>query len=119
MSLPNGLDDHNNFDDLAYLGHEGQHQPAHQQYETRQAAATGMTPTQPNKDQEEGVAEQTGRPAKDDKMTNRAVDTDAAPATDKFMDMDFSNLLGNPVPRVHAEKEQLIQGLIHGLGSLT
>ena len=33
MSLPNGEDDHTDFDDLAYLGHEGQHQPAHHQYE--------------------------------------------------------------------------------------
>jgi hypothetical protein len=65
MSLPNGEDDHNDFDDLAYLGHEDQHRPSHHKYETRQAAAAGMTPTQANKDQEEaGLAQQAGRPAK-------------------------------------------------------
>ena len=58
MSLPNGLDDHNDFDDLVYLGHEGQHQPSHHQYETRQTAAAGMSSTQPNKDEETGVDDQ-------------------------------------------------------------
>ena len=46
MSLPNGDDDHDDFDDMEYLEHEGQHQPAHHQYGTRAAAAAGMTPTQ-------------------------------------------------------------------------
>ena len=53
MNLPTGDDDHKDFDDLEYLGHEGQHQPAHHQCGTRQAAAAGMTPTQASKDQEE------------------------------------------------------------------
>ena len=28
MNVPTGDDDHNDFDDMEYLGHEGQHQPA-------------------------------------------------------------------------------------------
>ena len=118
MSLPNGEDDHNGFDDLAHLGHEGQHQPEHHQYETRQAAAAAMTPTQTNKDQEApGVAQQTGRPAKAGKTTNGAIGADATPAvgadatpatdraaathpempaTDQVMHMDFSNVPSGP-----------------------
>ena len=81
MNLPNGDDDHNDFDDFVYLGHERQHQPAHHQYGTRQAAAAGMTPTQANKDQEEtGLMQQAGRPTKADKTTNQAVGADAAAA---------------------------------------
>ena len=110
MNLLTGDDDHNDFDDLAYLGHKGQHQPAHHQYETRQATAAGMTPTQPNKDRDApGVAQHAGRPAKADKTTNWAVGADAAAAadraaathpemlaTDQVMHMDFSNVPSGP-----------------------
>ena len=57
MSLPNGEDDHDDLDD--YDAHEEQpHRSAQHQYGTRAAAATIMTPTQANKDQEEaGLAQ--------------------------------------------------------------
>ena len=74
VCLPKGDDDHNDFNDLDFIGREGQCQTAHHQYSTRQAAA-GMTPTQLNKDQEaSGVAEQTSWPTKGGKTTKRCQD---------------------------------------------
>ena len=89
MSLPNGDDDHDDFDDMEYLEPEGQHQPAHHQYDTRAAAAAGVTPTQRNKDEEApGVAQQAGQPAKAGKTTDRAVGADAAAAADRAVGAD-------------------------------